>query len=127
MAAGCVLLGLLVTAARLSPSPQGLGTHQQLGLPPCTFRVVFDNRCPACGMTTSWSHMVRGHVVDSLRANVGGALLAVMALVAAPLLLASALRGRWIVRPPGEWAAVAITGSVLVVTMIDWTIRMLAP
>ena len=77
-------------------------------------------------MTTSWSHMVRGRVIDSLRANVGGALLAVLSIVAAPLLLASAVRGRWVVQPPRDWTAVAVTGSVLVVTMIDWTIRMLA-
>ncbi|RMG03430.1 MAG: DUF2752 domain-containing protein, partial [Planctomycetota bacterium] len=52
------LAGLLVIAAVLRPSPTGLGTHQQLGLPPCTFRAMFGSRCPTCGMTTAWSNVM---------------------------------------------------------------------
>src|SRR5947209_2100708 len=49
--AGTVLIGLLATAACLTPSPRGMGTHQQLGLPPCTVVQWFGVRCPSCGMT----------------------------------------------------------------------------
>ena len=38
--AGSVLVGLLITAAWLTPSRRGMGTHKQLGLPDCT--IVFD-------------------------------------------------------------------------------------
>ena len=57
-----VAIGLLLplgAAVRLQPAREGLGTHQQLGLPPCTFRVLFDRPCPSCGMSTSWAHLVR--------------------------------------------------------------------
>ena len=53
------LLALLVTAGTLTPDEQGFGTHQQLGLPPCTFYLVFKRPCPACGMTTSWAWLLR--------------------------------------------------------------------
>ena len=99
------LLGLLAIAAMLKPSPLGHGTHQQLGLPPCTFWVLFGRPCPTCGMTTAWAHLVRGQWVDACRANLGGALLGLLAMVAAPWLLGSAdsrrLVGRFAERPRG--------------------------
>ena len=72
------------------PSPPGYGTHQQLGLPPCTFWVLFGRPCPTCGMTTAWAHLMRGEWLDACRANAGGALLGLLAMVAAPWLLGSA-------------------------------------
>ena len=41
-----VLLGV---ARALEPSPQGRGTHQQLGLPPCTFEVLSAGRVQPAG------------------------------------------------------------------------------
>jgi hypothetical protein len=78
---GCVLVSLLITAACLPPSANGMGTHQQLGLPPCSMVMFFDMRCPACGMTTSWAHLMRGQIVQSAHANTGGLMLALFALV----------------------------------------------
>src|SRR5690242_10680262 len=57
LAAGGVLAVMLATAWRLTPSPRGLGTHQQLGLAPCTVEQWFGMRCPSCGMTTAWAHV----------------------------------------------------------------------
>jgi hypothetical protein len=41
---GAFLLAMLAAAAWLQPDPRGFGTHQQLGLPPCTFQALFGNR-----------------------------------------------------------------------------------
>ena len=125
-AAGVGLLGLLATAAVLRPSPSGHGTHQQLGLPPCTFSVLFHRPCPTCGMTTAWAHLMRGEWLAACRTNAGGALLGVLAIVAAPWLLGSAIRGRWLGVAPSERAAAWISAIVMLVTMIDWAIRLLA-
>ena len=122
--AGGVLVTLLGIAAWLRPNPAGLGTHQQLGLPPCTMRVLFDLRCPSCGMTTSWSRLMHGDVVGSVQANSGGALLALTALVAGPWLTASAIAGRWLWGPPHEWTVLGVAGLVLVVTLADWSVRL---
>lgn len=51
--------GLLMAAARLHPSITGIGTHTQLGLPPCIFLRLTGLPCPSCGLTTSFSHAVR--------------------------------------------------------------------
>lgn len=81
VAAAVFPIALLAVAGTLRPSGSGLGTHQQLGLPPCSVRMLFGIRCPACGMTTSWSHFARGEWAGSLAANAGGFLLACYAVL----------------------------------------------
>jgi hypothetical protein len=124
LAFGGVLIGLLLTAAQLQPDSRGLGTHQQLGLPPCTFQVLFGTRCPACGMTTSWAHFTHGHVVAALEANVGGTMLALLALVFGPTLVASAIRGRWIGWELSEWTIAVASITVLLVVFVEWGCRL---
>ncbi len=58
-------LGVLTTAAWLSPSNAGHGTHTQLGLDACAWAVWFDKPCPSCGMTTSFAHAGEGHWAKS--------------------------------------------------------------
>jgi len=124
VAAGIVPVMLLVTAACLQPSASGLGTHQQLGLPPCSMRVLVGIRCPSCGMTTSWSHMMRGQVLESFAANSGGALLAIAAALAGPWSIMSGLRGRWLGGVPNEWTFAGISIGVMVITLVDWGVRL---
>jgi uncharacterized protein DUF2752 len=124
LVAGGVLVTLLGIAAWLRPSPLGLGTHQQLGLPPCTMRFVFHIRCPSCGMTTSWAHLMNGNLLSSLKANAGGTLLGLTALISGPWLIGSALRGRWLIRPPHELAVLGVAAAVVVVTLADWCLRL---
>ena len=59
-----ILLAGFALAARLEPDPRGFGTHQRLGLPPCTFQSMFNIPCPSCGMTTSFANVVRGRFGD---------------------------------------------------------------
>ncbi len=124
-AAGSLLLGLLAAAAFLEPSPTGVGTHQQLGLPPCSFRVTMGFPCPACGMTTSWSHFVRGQFVQAAAANVGGTLLAMAAAWCGPWSLISGVRGRCLWGVPNQRLVLAGSVSLIIVTCVDWIIRLL--
>jgi hypothetical protein len=122
--AGSVLVALLATAAWLTPSPKGLGTHQQLGLPPCTVVAWYGIRCPSCGMTTSWAWLLRGQVLAALRANAGGTLLAAAAVVCGPWLLVSGLRGRWLFGRPHEGWILGFGLVIVVVTITQWTLRL---
>jgi hypothetical protein len=121
--AGGVLIGLLATAAGLNPSPRGMGTHQQLGLPPCTVVQWFGIRCPACGMTTSWAHTVRGHVITAARTSAGGTLLAIVSMVCGPWFLISGVCGKWLVAPPREGLTLALGLMIVVITLTDWTLK----
>lgn len=116
----------LVVVRTLEPDRSGHGTHQQLGLPPCTFVVLFGRRCPTCGGTTAWANLVRGRVADAFSANAGGALLGLIAIAAVPWLLLSSWRGRWLVGKPGSTAVAWTVMAVFAVMLIDWGVRCLA-
>jgi hypothetical protein len=94
-----VLVGVFALAICLNPydgdgKPLRMGTHMGLDLPPCTFYDLTGKPCPSCGMTTSFALLIRGDVVNSLKANAVGTLLAVFCLVLIPWNLVCAWRGR---------------------------------
>ncbi|GEM_PF-845771 len=62
-------LGVTVFAIFLTPSAQGHGTHQQLGLPPCPSVLAFNRPCPGCGLTTSFTALLHGDFAASWKAN----------------------------------------------------------
>ncbi|MCS6977955.1 MAG: DUF2752 domain-containing protein [Gemmatales bacterium] len=89
------IAGVFAVAAWLRPSSAGLGTHRQLGLPPCSFYIVTGGvPCPSCGMTTSFCHLVRGQILESLRANPVGTLLAGFCLLMLPYCTVCGVWGR---------------------------------
>jgi len=79
----CLLLGFGL-AWKLEPDTRGFGTHQQLGLPPCSLQVMLGVPCPSCGMTTSFSHYVRGNWIDAANANWAGLFLATVCTLLIP-------------------------------------------
>lgn len=120
------LAGLLGVAASLRPAGAGQGTHQQLGLPPCSVRMFLGIRCPACGMTTAWASLMRGRPIGALRASVTGTVFGLLALAATPWLLACAARGRYVGAAPnsdalGRWAL-----GLMALMLIEWGIRLAA-
>jgi hypothetical protein len=122
---GAGLLATLLLASQLRPDPRGWGTHEQIGLPPCTLLVLTGKRCPACGMTTSWAHFTQGRISDALGASTTGTLLAGIALVVGVTASVVAARGRRVAWQPREThvavAALALAGVIL----FEWAIRLL--
>ena len=76
---GLVLLAMLVVGAALRPAPEGHGTHQQMGLPPCGFYLATGTPCPTCGMTTAFTQAAHGRLDLALVAQPAGTVLAVLA------------------------------------------------
>ena len=109
------LLAGFCLAASVDPDPRGFGTHQQLGLPPCTFQDQFKLPCPSCGMTTSWSLATRGEVLEAARINCGGLALAIIALAYLPASCYFIWRGR---STRGGWFSLALGISILTSLMI---------
>lgn len=113
------VIGLLVTASRLQPSPSGLGTHHQLGLPPCSIRLLFGIRCPACGMTTSWAHFANGNVIAAAQSNLGGLMLAVYSLGCVAIGLRLLVNGCMPSSRVIQIATIALA-SIAMVTLVEW-------
>jgi len=76
LALGC--LAVLIVAAILPPSHQGVSTHTQLGFKPCEFLERTGLPCPSCGMTTSFSLFAHGKLLGSFYVQPMGFVLAVV-------------------------------------------------
>jgi ABC-type glucose/galactose transport system permease subunit len=96
VALGC--LGVMLTAARLTPNPSGMGTHTALGLQACGFYQRTGLPCPTCGMTTSFAWFARGNVAASLYVQPMGTLLATLTVAAFWICLYIAFTGRPVYR-----------------------------
>jgi Protein of unknown function (DUF2752) len=128
------LVGVFGLARWLDPyeedgTPRRDSTHMQVGLPPCTFLEITRKRfggegipCPSCGMTTSFALLMRGDLVNSLRANYAGTALALLCLVAVPWLLACAYRERILFVRSMEKTVVIVTLGFLILMMLRWAI-----
>ena len=108
---------LLAVAAWMKPDPRGLGTHQQLGFPPCTMVVLTGYPCPTCGMTTAFAHTVRGELLSAFKAQPAGLILALAVVVVAAVSLGVVMTGKvWKVnwyRISPAWITLAVVGMLL--------------
>ncbi|MCA9038914.1 MAG: DUF2752 domain-containing protein [Planctomycetaceae bacterium] len=119
-----LILGFAL-AMYLTPNPNGSGTHQQLGLPPCTMKVVMGIPCPSCGMTTSFSNFVRGNMIAALSANPAGVLLATLSLLCIPWCWVSIARRRlWKIAQPDR-AVLFLLVLICSSSMLQWVFRLL--
>lgn len=79
---------VVVIASRLTPSSAGVGTHRELGLPPCPFYYFTGLKCPGCGLTTSFTCVVHFRWLDAFKAHpLGPFLFLLFALLAISSLL----------------------------------------
>src|SRR5437879_3327790 len=104
---GAMLTAVFAVAVYLNPyqadgTPRSMATHTTLGLPPCNFVIMTGKPCPSCGMTTSFSLLVRGDVGNSLKANWVGTTLAVLWAALLVWSFASAIAGKLFLIPPGR-------------------------
>ncbi len=74
----------LVVARSLHPSMTGMGTHLQLGLPPCRFLALTGLPCPSCGLTTSFAFAAHFQFQQALLASPFGLLLFFAVVLAIP-------------------------------------------
>jgi hypothetical protein len=119
------LVAVFATAIHIDPynedgSARFMGTHQKLGLPPCTFSAVTGVPCPSCGMTTSFSLLIRGDVVNSARANWVGSLLAAVCLLLIPWSIASVFLGRAVFLRSLERTLIFGIVALLVLMFLRW-------
>ena len=122
------VIAVFLVASRLNPydpatgEPLSVGTHTQLGLPPCNFLAMSGFPCPSCGMTTSFALLMRGDMVAGWRANGAGIFLAFLGWVALPWCLLAGLGGRlwWFFRLESGLLTGLLAG--LAITLLRWMV-----
>jgi hypothetical protein len=85
IALGMVSGAILIVARLLRPSSRGVGTHEQLGIPPCAFLHFTGIPCPGCGLTTSFAHAARLHFYDAFITQPFGLILFCLTALIVPL------------------------------------------
>jgi len=113
-------LSILLVAARLEPSPTGVGTHQQLMLPPCTWPLAVGLPCPACGMTTSFAHAANADLLSSFVAQPAGAMLALATAGAAVLGFFAAFTGTRVLPVLAPLASKRALVVFVAVLLLSW-------
>lgn len=109
---------VLAVGACLTPDPTGMGTHEQLGIPACSWPMKYGYPCPTCGATTAVTAAVHGQWLTAWNAQPMGLALALAAAVGGVLALLEIVRGRAIgslLRPRWMWAV-----AFVVATLLGW-------
>ena len=120
-----VALAVVATAAWLTPDPSGLGTHVQLGLPPCGFLVATGLPCPGCGLTTSFANMAHFAWADAFHANPFGVGLFLAMCASVPMAVRAGLRGDELLDTLFRTHADKIAIVLCVLAFGSWGIRLL--
>jgi hypothetical protein len=123
LAIALMSIAALGVAARMTPSRNHLGTHRQLGLPPCAFVAMTGFPCPTCGMTTAYACTVRGRLIEAVRASVFGSIMAVGTAALAVLGLVCAVTGRY---PNINWYrvdAVKVVYFAALLLVVSWAFK----
>lgn len=120
-------VAVFAVAAWLRPyaadgSPLRMETHRQMGLPPCTFKYYSGLPCPSCGMTTSFALLVHGDVVNSLRANAVGTVLALCGMLFVPWALACVVAKRYFFIDSGELVLLKLVMAFVALMLLRWVV-----
>jgi hypothetical protein len=99
-----------------------MGTHEQLGFPPCNFMILTGKPCPSCGMTTSFALMVRGDLENALAANPVGSALAFFLMLLLPWGLASLWFGKTLFIRSIELTGLVVLALFVGIALLRWGI-----
>jgi hypothetical protein len=116
--AGATVLGI---ARWLVPDPRGIGTHEQLGLPPCGFVQIFHNvPCPSCGFTTTFALAADGRLVDGFKNQPMGFLVFLGTVVLVPIFAIAAVRGASIFEATERWPWKRLVLAFIALWLLGW-------
>ncbi len=115
---------VLVTARLLNPAASGVGTHEQLGLPPCSFHAMTGHGCAGCGLTTSFAHIARGQIGAAIDANPAALLLFALTSISIPFLLYRAARPVPLERYIESFWTVLALGLLVLSIFLTWLLRL---
>ncbi|RIK63130.1 MAG: hypothetical protein DCC65_16385 [Planctomycetota bacterium] len=109
----------------LAPSPTGVGTHTQLGLPPDPILKATGVPMPGCGMTTSFAWFVRGNLLASIYVEPMGAFLATLTAAVVPLGLFIAITARPVHRRLAPLLRMRVLVIVIAFAALSWAWKVL--
>lgn len=124
----CTLAPLVLVAmgAFLVPSPNGHGTHEQLGLPPCRMIQWFGIPCPGCGVTTSVTLAAQGHFARAFVTQPFGVVCFLLGVASLPWALWVQFSGRDAYVELRRYARVRVWAVFLALMAFGWIWKLVA-
>lgn len=120
------VLTVLGIARALDPDPRGIGTHEQLGLPPCGFVQVFEGvPCPSCGYTTTFALAADFEVGAAIANQPFGFLVFLLSLAAIPA-AALGVSGVSLFACTERWPMVRLFAGLVGLWLLAWGYKYLA-
>ncbi len=109
----------------LTPSPKGLATHMELGLPPCGFYTVTGYPCPTCGYTTAVTHVAHLQWFQAIATQPAGAAVGFLAIAAVIFGGIGMVTGRWTGPSPFfiAWHSRRITVCAVALVLAAWAYK----
>lgn len=120
---GCLLI--LIVAALLNPDPTGHGTHTQLGMPACSWVLLWNFPCPTCGMTTAFACAADGRLLAACGVQPMGTLAAILAGIGFWAGFHVALTGHRVFALAGAWARKPVIVGLGVLFVGAWVYKMI--
>jgi len=119
-------LSVVAIARWLEPDPRGLGTHVQLGLPPCPFHALTGLPCPTCGLTTSFAYMARLQITSSVAAHPLGAPLFALTSIAVVVAVCGSIRAWPLESTLSRLRITRVAVIIAISAALSWLARLLA-
>lgn len=123
LCAAATIAAVAMTARVIAPDARGVGTHTQLGLPPCPLLALTGLPCPACGLTTCFAHLVRGEFAAAWQCHAFGVVLFGAALAAFPYCVWAAVRKRAFFETLARMHVAWICGVFACAALAQWAAR----
>lgn len=125
-AAGLAALVVLGLSVWLKPDARGIGTHEQLGLPPCGFVQMFEGMpCPSCGFTTTFALAAHARPLDAIHNQPFGFVLFLVTVAAVPIALGACVRGVSLFELTERWPWGRVFIAFLSLWLLAWLYKWL--
>jgi hypothetical protein len=125
----CIILMVCVAAIlvgrSLRPSPSGIGTHTELGFPPCGFYTITGIPCPTCGVTTAFVLATHLRFKDSLLTQPVGLLTFIVVCSAGICMVGLLLTGRSFLKLKVKVNAYTIAIPILGFIFLCWVYKII--
>jgi len=106
--------------ASIDPDARGHGTHERLGLAPCSWPIQFGKPCPTCGVTTAATLVVHLSPWRALTTQPFGAALAFAGLWLAIIALLALIRRESLIARISLWPLGTLTIATIAIFLFGW-------
>jgi len=118
-----LLAAALGLGMALVPSPTGMGTHTQLGLPECGMLLVTGHPCPTCGVTTSFVLAAHGRFAESFVNQPFGLVVFLCALGGLVFCVATLVTGRSWLPLLSTYSILVPIGILVALALVSWAYK----